>query len=163
MKQLICFLGLLFLTTGALAQSNNSPFLSGGGMGTDVIKIENWGAFSSDSVALSFSQSFNMADYDTLDIWALGASVTGVAKWSASLWGGFASTVSTTNFDSIGVAADTANVKLETLQYIGSLPTKGAVLGAIRVSGSSASIHTPADSKVSLYIVGRKRDIVARR
>lgn len=164
MKRILSFLvlGLLAMNM-ASAQNNSSVYLVGSGLGSDIYAITNWGAFSSDSARLVFSGTFPLADYDSVDIFVRGASVTGAAKWSAGLFGGFGNTASATLFDSLGSAGDTTAVKTEVLAYVGRLATNGTAVGAIRVSGRTQSIHNPADSKVFIYLVGYRRGWTGNR
>lgn len=154
----------LLLVGVAFGQGNSTVYLNGSSGSADFYYLTNWGAFSSDSGALSFSKSFDVSNYDTLEIWGLGSSTTGVSKWSASLWGGFANTPSATDYDSIGVAIDTTSVKTEVMVRYARLATGGAAKAAIRVSGYNAvSIETPADSKVNLFMVGIRRQFSGNR
>lgn len=158
MKRTLFLLTLSVVLAGVMfAQANKTVYTAGSGQRSVIHAVTNWGPFSTDSAAGAFSSNFNIADYDSVDIFAWGTSSTGTAKWFAGFYVGFDNVVNATNYDSIGVAADTTNVKTETLQFIGRLPTHGAPLGVFQVFGSSVATHNPADSKVYLYAVGVKR------
>ena len=164
MKRILSLIVLVVLALGiSTAQSNSNVYRIGGGLGSDIYAITNWGAFSVDSAKLVFSGTFPLADYDSVDIFMRGASVTGAAKWSAGLWGGFGGTASAVLFDSLGSAGDTTACKTEVLAYVGRVATLGASVGAIRVSGRTESIHNPADSKVFLYLIAYRRGYTGNR
>jgi len=162
MKKITMLVAMIcMLAATGFAQKVN---LIGSSASSDIWAVLNWGPFSSDSVTFVMTGNFNISEYDSLSIWAKGTSSDGAPKWSAQLYAGFGSTVSIAALDSIGTAADTTSVKLETLQYIGTLPTYGAAVGAFSVKGSAVTgILNRADAKVNIYAVGRKRAYTGNR
>lgn len=121
----------------------------------DVLQVTGWSPFTSDSAATVTSKSFSISQYDSIDCWVRSTSATGTPKWSAVLYGSFDGT----NFStaSLGTVADTTSVKTEVLTYVGRIPTKGARIGRLSLTGSSVTVPNEEDSIVNIYMVGRKR------
>lgn len=163
MKTILSVVVAVLFAATAFAQNNSSVYLLGSSRTSDIWAITNWGAFASDSLAYAWSKNFDVSEYDSIDFWAKGTSSDGTAKWRATFYAGFGSTVSTAALDSIGAAADTTSVKLENMQFIGILPTHGAAVGAIAVEGSSAVTANRKDAKVNIYAVGHRRPYVGNR
>lgn len=122
----------------------------------DVLQVTAWSPFTADSAATVTSNTFSIAQYDSIECWVRSTSVVGVPKWSATLLGSFDGTNFATT--SLGTVADTTSVKTEVLTFVGRIPTKGAQIGRLTLVGSSvAAPPNEEDSIVNIYLVGRKR------
>jgi hypothetical protein len=122
----------------------------------DVFRINAWTPFTSDSLTTARSATFDIAQYDSLKFWVKSTSVAGAPKFWGYVFGSFDGT----NFDdslSIGKAIDTADTKLEVLNYCTIVPTHGALKARLSVTGSSVTTANEKDCIVTVYIVGYKR------
>lgn len=173
MKYISLFVVLILSSTVLMAQSSRSQFYLIGSSNNGDLQIRaltGWQPWSADSTTNPiFSGKFSLAEYDSVSIWVASSSVNGTANWRAVLEGSpsgsillgntFGTNFSQANsYDSLGTAADTTNVKLERLKYIGIVGTKGAADGRIRfVKNGAASSQTMKDTFVNVFISGKKR------
>jgi len=163
MKRLFIFIALMTLPAMALAQANRVGPI-GGSATQDVYAITNWSAFTTDSVGTFSTTLFNLAGYDSVDVWASGISTNGSAKFTGILQGTFLTSPASTDLISLGTAADTTNIKLETIYYVGRLGTKGALLGRLKVTGVAAGDNiNRKDTKVTFYVIGRRGGYTGNR
>ena len=156
MKKLFVLIAVLVGTLSAQTVSDN------GHQGNyQYYKITSWAPFSTDSVGTAFySDMFDLSGADTVFFYCKGSSSDGSAKFVGGLVVNNAGGAgSTTNWDSVGVAADTTNVKTETLQYIGAVGVSGATHGRIRLTGSTVTTGTTtnrADAIANFYFAIHK-------
>lgn len=161
MKNILFALTAVFVLVGSL--SAQSWTRADGARGLVVYKIENWGAFASDSLAIKYTDAVDISMMDSVLVWALTTSSNGTAKVIAGLEVGFTSGTTAANWDSIAVAIDSTGSKLETLwNPLTVTSAKGAPMARICVRGNAglqtvSATQNRKDTKVYLYLVGRLR------
>jgi len=171
MKKVISALAMVVLFVG-LAQGQTLTRI-GGSPTSDIFAITSWTGFSADSAATIYTNTFSLADYDTVMLWQKATSVNGSPNFRITLQGGFvgyAARSSNSDFDSLGLGAqaDTTTVKLETLNYMGKSPTFGAPTGRLKLSPSTyatygGTTYNRADSIIDLFVIGIKRQYAGPR
>lgn len=151
---------LLAVVSIAASQSNRMSVIQGG-RGYVLHQIVDWSGFTSDSLATLYTLPISTGSFDsTVEVWARGTSTNGSAKFRVVMQGGFVNSTTAADWDSLGVWADSTNVKLETLKRIGALNLRGSNYVRAKIYGNSDEAAPSAttnrkDTKITLYLIGR--------
>lgn len=142
----------------ASAQSWTNLGSTGNGL-TGLYAITAWAPFTADSVGIQVSDPLDIAGVDSIHVWSSAISATGTANLVGALQCGFASTFSTTTYDSLGAVIDTTNAKLETMNYFTAIRPNGASRAFVRVNpksggtaGASGFYTARKDAILNIYL-----------
>ena len=150
----ILLIGLLLLTSYGV-QAQKFDYLDGTYQ-TDLIAVQAWKPFTTDSSTTVYSQNFNFSKYDTIYCWARATSTYLVPKFTVTLQASFDRINYATTTP--GVVMDTTNIALQTLVYKGTLATYGATWCRLKfVPVATGALPNSGTSVINVYLLCHKR------